>query len=46
VANLAHVVNTQANGTSQAGGSDSDSSTFSFSVTTPTLVTQMVLSEF
>ena len=35
MANLAHVVNTQANGTSQAGGSDSDSSVFSFSVTTP-----------
>jgi len=33
-ANLAQVVSTQA-GTSQEGGSDSDSSVFSFSVTTP-----------
>jgi len=32
--NLAQVISTQA-GTSQAGGSDSDSSVFSFSVTTP-----------
>ena len=33
-ANLAKVVSTQGS-TSQAGGSDSDSSVFSFSVTTP-----------
>ena len=35
-ANLAQVVSTHAN-TSQADGSDSDSSVFSFSVTTPTI---------
>ena len=35
--NLAHVVSTHAS-TSQADGSDSDSSVFSFSVTTPTVV--------
>ena len=35
-ANLAYVVSTQG-GTSQTGGSDSDSSVFSFSVTTPTV---------
>jgi len=35
-ANLAQVISTQA-GTSQAGESDSDSSVFSFSITTPTI---------
>ena len=35
-ANLTQVISTQA-GTSQIGGSDSDSSVFSFSVTTPTI---------
>jgi len=35
-ANLAQVISTQA-GTSRAGGSDSDSSVFSFSITTPTI---------
>jgi len=37
-ANLAQVVSTHVS-TSQADGSDSDSLVFSFSVTTPTLVT-------
>ena len=35
-ANLAQVISTQAD-TSQAGGSDSDSSVFFFSITTPTI---------
>ena len=35
-ANLAQVVSTHAS-TSQADGSDSDSSVFSFSITTPTI---------
>jgi len=43
-ANLAQVVSTHAS-TSQADGSDSDSSVFSFSVTTPTVVSQIILSE-
>jgi len=34
-ANLSQVISTQANGTSLTDGSDSDSSIFSFSVTTP-----------
>jgi len=36
-ANLARVINTQSGSTSQAGGSDSDSMIFFFSVTTPTI---------
>ena len=36
-ANLARVINTQSGSTSQAGGSYSDSSVFSFSVATPTI---------
>jgi len=36
-ANLARVINTQSDSTSQAGGSDSDSSVSSFLVTTPTI---------
>jgi len=43
VTNLAQVASTHAS-TSQADGSDSDSSIFSFSVTTPTLITQIMLS--
>ena len=35
--NLARVINTQSGSTSQAGGLDSDSTIFSFSVTTPTI---------
>ena len=42
-ANLVQVITTQAS-TSQADGSDSGPSVFSFSVTTPTLVTQVILS--
>jgi len=36
-ANLAQVVSTHSDSTSQVCGSDSDSSVFSFSVTTPTI---------
>jgi len=36
-ANLAQLINTQLVSTSQVNGSDSDSSLFSFSVTTPTI---------
>ena len=44
-ANLAQVISTQAD-TSQGGGSDSDSSVFSFSTTTPTIVTQVILNGY
>ena len=44
-ANLAKVASTQSS-TSQAGGSDSDSSVFSFSVTLSSLATQEKMSGF
>jgi len=43
-ANLIRVINTQSGSASQASGSDSDSTVLSFSVTIPTLVTQVILS--
>jgi len=36
-ANLARVINTQSSSTSQVGGSESDLTVFSFSVSTPTV---------
>ena len=44
-ANLAQVISTQA-GTSQAGGSDSDSSVFLFPLLLLLLITQVILSEY